>query len=37
MMANPQNAAFTEDDDSFMDWETRDESVSFWKHCVAGT
>jgi hypothetical protein len=22
--------------DEFLDWETRDESVPFWKHVVAG-
>jgi len=24
-------------DDSFLDWETRDESFSFYKHLIAGT
>lgn len=25
-----------EDDDSFMDWETRKESICLWKHIIAG-
>jgi len=39
MMAMENNGASsfaTEDDDSFLDWETRNETVPFWKHCVAG-
>lgn len=25
------------EDDSFLDWETRDESIPFHKHIIAGT
>jgi hypothetical protein len=25
------------DDDSFLDWETRDEAIPFHKHIIAGT
>lgn len=25
------------DDDSFMDWETRHESIPFYRHVIAGT
>ena len=24
------------EDDEWLDWETRDESVPFWKHAIAG-
>ena len=23
-------------DDEFLDWETRQDHIPFWKHCVAG-
>lgn len=26
-----------DDDDSFLDWETRNESIPFWKHVIAGS
>jgi len=28
--------AAEQDDDSFLDWETRDESIPFHKHIIAG-
>lgn len=34
MMAEDQKAQM--DDDSFLDWETRDEAFPFHKHIVAG-
>ena len=35
MFANEQ-ASSALDDDSFLDWETRDEAFPFYKHIIAG-
>ena len=36
MMADKSNINKLMDDDSFLDWETRDESIPFHKHIIAG-
>jgi len=32
----PNSAESSIDDDEWLDWETRKDSVPFWKHVIAG-